>query len=221
MQKIKYNFSPSLLNQFSLFLTEEGYTKKDENGEEQDIPYVNYQKLIDTINKVPFETTEAQQKGIDFENDVIEYAQGNISVLKNKDIFYSYCVVEISDRLPDFFVAQRYISRQFKDILFYGFCDVTGGGRIIDIKTSSQVYSFGKFLNSHQNLYLWALQPQGFTTMEYLYTNFKTVYPEVYGLDYDFSKLFEQMKHFSEFVEDNKSVITNPKIFNYRYETSK
>lgn len=213
MQKIKYNFSPSLLNQFSLFLTEEGFEK---DGEQ--IPFVSFEKLIDAINKVPYQTTEAQQKGIDFENDVIEYAQGNKDILNGKDIFYSNCIVEITERLPDYFVAQRYVSKQYKDILFYGFCDVVGGARIIDIKTSSQTYSFGKFLNSHQNLYLWALQEHGFKSMEYLFTNFKTVFPETYHVEnYSFDNLLNQMQDFSEFVEDHRNLIYNQKIFNYRY----
>jgi hypothetical protein len=213
MQKIKYNFSPSLLNQFSLFLTEEGFER---DGEQ--IPFVSFEKLMDAINKVPYQTTEAQQKGIDFENDVIEYAQGNKGILNGKDIFYSNCIVEITDKLPNYFVAQRYVSKQHKDILFYGFCDVVGGARIIDIKTSSQAYSFGKFLNSHQNLYLWALQEHGFKSMEYLFTNFKTVYPEIYHVEnYSFDNLLNQMQDFSEFVEDHRNLIYNQKIFNYRY----
>jgi hypothetical protein len=94
---------------------------------------------------------------------------------------------------------------------------VVGGGRVIDIKTSSQAYSFGKFLKSHQNLYLWALKDNGYTSMEYIFTNFKNVYPEVYGLDYDFNPLLEEMEFFTEFVEQNRSLITNEKIFNFRY----
>lgn len=217
MQKINYRFSPSLLNQFSLFLTEEGYTKKDENGEDEHIPFVTFQKLMDAINRVPYETTEAQQKGIDFENEVIALAIGDETVLLGRTPEYWNCLKEVVNKLPDYFVVQKQVQRQHKDILFYGFCDVVGGGRIIDIKTSSQAYSFGKFLNSHQNLYLWALESQGYTTMEYLFTNFKTVFPEVYGLDYDFSHLLSQMEFFSEFVEDNRNLIINHKIFNYRY----
>jgi hypothetical protein len=213
MQTIKYRFSPSLLNQFSLFLTEEGFERDGEN-----IPFVTFEKLIDSINRVPFQTTEAQQKGIDFENDVILLSRGDQMPLLGRTPEHYSCLIEIVSRLPDYFVTQKPVSKQHKDILFYGFCDVVGGGRVIDIKTSSQAYSFGKFLNSHQNLYLWALESQGYTTMEYLFTNFKNVYPEVYGLDYNFNPLLEEMEFFTEFVEQHKSIITNPKIFNYRYE---
>lgn len=210
--EIRYQFSPSLVNQYSLFLNEEGYEKEGEK-----IPFVTFNKLIDSINKVPYATTEAQQKGIDFENEVIEMAKGGENILTGKSEEYRRCAMEIVGRLPSYFTAQKKVQRQHKDILFYGFCDVVGAGRVIDIKTSAQAYSFGKFLKSHQNLYLWTLEKQGYTTMEYLQTNFRNVYLESYGLDYDFNPLLEQMEDFSEFCEEYRNLIVNEKIFNYRY----
>lgn len=210
--EIKYQFSPSLLNQFAMYLTEEGYEKQGET-----IPYVTFQKLIDSINKVPYATTEAQQKGIDFENEVIALAKGETQTLAGMEPAYKDCLIEITQRLPAYFTAQKKVQRQHEDILFYGFCDVVGAGRIVDIKTSGQAYQFGKFLKSHQNLYLWALEKQGYTSMEYLQTNFKNVYTEEYGLDYDFTPLLQQMKDFAEFCEENRELITNPKTFNFRY----
>lgn len=212
--QIKYQLSPSLVNQFALFLTEEGYEKEGVT-----IPFVTFEKLMDSINKVPYATTEAQQKGIDFEDEVIRLAKGDESILLGRTPEYRNCLVEITSRLPSYFTAQKKVQRQHKDILFYGFCDVVGAGRVIDIKTSSQGYSYGKFLKSHQNLYLWAMEKYGYTTMEYIQTNFRNVYLESYGLDYDFNSLLEQMEYFTEFLEENKEQVTNHKIFNYRYDS--
>lgn len=213
MKNQKYNFSPSLLNSFSLFLSQEGWEK-----EGVVIPYVTFDDLINSINKVPFATTEAQQRGIDFEDAVISLAKGDETQLLGRTPQYHDCLIKVRDKLPDYFFAQKAVKRQYNDIMFYGFCDVVGGGRVIDIKTTSQ-YQFGKFLTSFQNLYLWALEPSGYTTMEYVVVaNLREVYVETYGLDYNFDELLQKMEFFVEFVEQHKNLITNRKIFNNRYE---
>ncbi len=116
--------------------------------------------------------------------------------------------------LPPVFLTQGLVSKTYKNIEFYGKIDFMGAGRIIDTKFTGSSYQFGKYANSFQNLYLWAAKDDGFRSMEYIISNGRQVYTEYYGLDYDFSSLLETMEFFAEFLEQNRGLITDKKIFN-------
>lgn len=219
---IKYRFYPSILNEFQKFIREDGYEDKDGNF----CPYVTFESLINSINRVSKPRTPAMQQGIDFENDVMVMVEwGTFSWRHEFDKFsankfqngyqvnesYFEVLKEVTKRLPSHFVAQKFVQRQHKDILFYGMIDVAGAGQIIDLKFSGN-YSFPQFKDSYQNLYLWAIQDNGFRSMEYIISNLRQVYVEYYGLDYDFAGLLEGMEYFKDFLEQNRSLITDKKI---------
>ena len=208
-----------------MFLNEEGY----ENSEGEKVVFVSFEDLINQINRVPFPTTDAQQKGINFENDVllmakngeksiyapnIEYSENVIDKRKNAiNENYVEVLKEVTRLLPYAFVTQKLVSRVYNGIEFYGKVDFAGAGKIVDTKFTS-TYQFPKYSNSFQNLYLWACEAEGYKQMEYLVTNGKNVYKEVYSLDYNFADLLEKMEMFANFCEYNRHLITDKKIFN-------
>ena len=210
-----------------MYLDEEGY----ENSEGETVVFVTFEDLINQINRVPFPTTEAMQRGNDFETDVelmavhghdswkhpaLPYSPNCVNKKTGQTNFeYIEVLKEVVDCLPWAFTTQKLASRVHKNIEFYGKIDFAGVGKIIDTKFTSQ-YQFPKFKNSFQNLYLWATQNEGFRSMEYLVTTGKIVYKESYGLDYNFAELLEQMEMFVEFVEHNRHLISDKKIFNLK-----
>ena len=222
--QIKYRFYPSILNQFQSFIKEDGYEDKDGVF----IPFVTFQSLIDSINRVQKPMTTAMQTGIDFEDDVMTMAKCGIYTWRDDISLYSVnrfdgrnnvnetyfeVLKEVVKRLPGYFSTQKDCQKQYKDILFYGKQDVAGSGRIVDLKFTGN-YSFPKFIDSYQNLYLWAGKDHGFRSMEYMVTNLRQVYAEYYGLDYDFQNLLDGMEMFKDFLEQNRVLITNKRIFN-------
>lgn len=208
-----------------MFLNEEGY----ENSEGESVVFVTFEDLINQINRVPFPATEAMIKGNNFENDVLLMAEHgqeswklptlayseNLVDKRKKDTNYAYVEVlkEVTNFLPYAFVTQKLLSRNYKGIEFYGKIDFMGAGKIVDTKFTSS-YSFPKYKDSFQNLYLWAAQEDGFRSMEYVISNGRQVYHEFYGLDYNFAGLLEQMEFFADFCNLHRSLITDKKIFN-------
>jgi CRISPR/Cas system-associated exonuclease Cas4 (RecB family) len=100
-----------------------------------------------------------------------------------------------------------------QNIQFYGFADVVGEGKVIDIKTTSS-YKPNKFQYNFQNLYMYALKDKGCTEMEYIIYDFKEIHIETYSIaTYDFSLMLHHMELFTEFLEENRPFITDKKIF--------
>jgi hypothetical protein len=202
MQKLRYRVYPSLLNQFSLYLSEEGFERDDEH-----IPFVDFARLMDAINRVPTPTTEAQAKGIAFEELVLGAAQSEEPE--------SPVVARTRQLLPPVGTPQVYCEYQLDDVLIYGYADFVGFGRCVDIKTTKQ-YQFPKFLHSHQNWYMKALEPDGVKRMDYIITDFREVYRETYTPDtYDFGRLAYEVFLFRDFLEQHREQITQPKLFNH------
>lgn len=191
----KYQVYPSLLNAFHQFLVD---------------GYVDFPTLIDRINRVQTPTTEKQQRGLEFEDVIMKACQGVVF----DHGFSPSLVTEICRELPDSFIAQHYVSFQHKDIRVYGYIDVMGAGRIIDLKTTAN-YTFPKYLHDHQTLYLYAMKGQGARQQEYLITDFRNVYKETYSIEsYDFSGLISEVEHFAQFLEEHRHLITDRKVFN-------
>lgn len=203
----QFNFYPSLLNSFSMYLREEGYEKDD-----VEIQFVTFEDLINRINRVETPTTEAQQKGKDFEDVVL----GRKDI---KDTIFSYDVVEkAKQHLPSFCRPNVYVEVELDNTLIYGYADLIGEGRVVDIKTTSR-YQFPKYLTDHQNLYLLALKDKGVFQMDYVITNFSDVFKEsFYASNLDFSTQYNEIERFKKFLIDNRNLITDKKIFNEQPE---
>ena len=187
---IRYRFYPTLLNSFSRYL----------NGGN-----VSMQNLLDMINRVPAPTTEAQERGTVFEGAVVKG--------EGEDRFPPEIMEKFRRHLPRPIVdTQVYCQYQLDDVLFYGYVDLIGKFKAVDIKTTSS-YQPGRYTHNHQNLYLHALKKRGIRLMEYLITDFRDVYVESYPLTHSIDRQLEEIRLFKAFLEEHRALITDKKIF--------
>lgn len=186
---MKYKVYPTLLNLYARF----------EKG------LVSEQELLDRINRVPVPQTEAQAKGVTFEDAVLK---GTGEELFDPDI-----IIRSRALLPKPVVAtQVYCESLIDEVLFYGFVDVLGHTMAVDLK-STATYTAHRFAEDHQNLYLPALCKRSVNTLRYIITDFSDVYTEEYSLDSDFSLQYRQIKAFTDFLETHRERITDRRIF--------
>lgn len=198
MPEIRYRIYPTLLNSFLYY--------------EQQTPLTDgsllmpFQELIDRINRVRKPTTIAQQRGINFESALLT-GEGD-------DVFPQPILSEMRQKLPPKYRTQVYVKAVVRgDIEVYGLVDVLGGNRAIDIKTTAR-YEAPKYAFNPQNLYLLGLHQWGVEQLDYLITDFKGVYVETYRYgSYDFEPLLTGLERFTEFLETNRSSITDKRIF--------
>lgn len=192
-----YRIYPTLLNTFSLFLNE----KTNSQGEVM----VKLEDLLDQINRVRKPTTEAQQKGINFEKAV---TTGDL-----ENLFEESVIEKTRALLPAKYKTQVYSEAIYKNCQIYGYVDILGGNKAFDLK-STRAYSPNRFALNHQNLYLLGLQKWGVTSLDYIITDFTEVYQESYSLNsYDFSPLFKEIDLFVDFLQEHRKLIRDKKIF--------
>lgn len=199
-----YRIYPTLLNSFALF--EEKTT--DSQGE----IIVDMWEMIDRINRVRKPTTEAQQKGIDFEKAVVTG--------ENEDDFKEGIIEKVRALLPSKYKTQFYSEAKYKNCLIYGFVDLVGADRAVDLK-STRRYEPNRFEFNHQNLYLLGLKKYGIKTLDYVITDFEEVYQETYTFDaYDFKPLYQQIDNFVDFIEQHRKLIKDKKIFDNKTDNN-
>ncbi|MBC7569904.1 MAG: hypothetical protein H7319_09250 [Spirosoma sp.] len=192
---IHYRFYPSLLNTFSRYLRGGNFSEQD---------------LLNSINRVPTPTTAAQQRGVSFEDAVIKGA--------DEDQFDPALLQQVRKLLPRPIVeTQVYCQWEIDDVLFYGYVDLIGKFKAVDIKTTGS-YQKDRFLFNHQNLYLHALKRRGIKLMEYVIAEFRPdgtaeVHLESYSLMHPIEKQLEEIRLFKAFLEEHRTQITDPKIF--------
>ncbi|MVM32959.1 hypothetical protein GO755_23160 [Spirosoma sp. HMF4905] len=187
---INYRFYPSLLNVFSRYLA---------GGN------LSAQELINSINRVPTPTTAAQERGISFEEAIVKGT--------NEDRFDAEIVKKVRKLLPRPIVdTQVYCQWELDDVLFYGYVDLIGKFKAVDLKTTAS-YQPGRYVHNHQNLYLHALKRKGIKLMEYVITDFSDVYVESYTLTHPIDKQLEEIRLFKTFLEEHRPLITDKKIF--------
>ena len=109
------------------------------------------------------------------------------------------------------------ISTCYGDVLLYGYIDELMSDSVHDIKTTGR-YSFGKFKDHTQHLvYPYCLLNSGNNIhhFEYDITDFKETYKEEYVFDEkrDIPILRKRCEDFIEFINENKSIIIDKKIF--------
>jgi len=192
---IHYRFYPSLLNTFSRYLRGGNFSEQD---------------LIDSINRVPTPATAAQQRGVSFEDAVIKGT--------DEDQFDPELLRQVRKLLPRPIVeTQVYCQWEIDDVLFYGYVDLIGKFKAVDIKTTGS-YQKDRFLFNHQNLYLHALKRRGIKLMEYVIAEFRPdgpaeVHLESYSLTHSIDKQLEEIRLFKTFLDEHRPLITDPKIF--------
>ncbi len=187
---IRYRLYPTLLNTFARF----------QKG------YLTEQELLDRINRVPVPQTQAQAKGVSFEEAVVKGT--------DEDFFDPEVIRKARVLLPRPMAdTQVYCQYQLGDVLLYGYVDVVGKTLAVDLKTTGR-YAPGRFTYNHQNFYLLALKSKGVRSLRYVITDFREVYQENYDLNMDFSVQEQQIQHFREFLEEHREGITDDKVFN-------
>lgn len=187
---INYRFYPSLLNVFSRYV---------HGGN------LSVQELIDSINRVPTPTTAAQERGISFEEAIVKGT--------DEDRFDPNIIKRVRKLLPRPIVeTQVYCQWQIDDVLFYGYVDLIGTFKAVDLKTTAS-YQPGRYTHNHQNLYLHALKRKGIKLMEYVITDFQDVYVESYALTHPIDKQLEEIRLFKAFLDEHRPLITDKKIF--------
>lgn len=199
-----------------------------------------FRELIDRINRVPFDS-EAADKGTAF-NEVIDCMiegrksdkvdvekiaseKGNIVVLRctyNERVFdFSLSICrEFANYFKGALTQQRVeaiLPTRYGDVLLYGYIDELMPMSVHDIKTTGK-YSAFKFKDHFQHLvYPYCLMQNGndVRTFEYNITDFKETYTETYVFEpeRDIPILTNHCELFIEFLEDNKELITDTKIF--------
>jgi len=244
MKKPDYLIYATLLDKFSSYLNSSeiyqqywGFSENAEKTEEQ-FEQEQFQSLIDAINRKPFES-EAADMGTAF-NEVIDCLIENrksdkmeISSDKEKAIievkFKTYkfqfplsLCLEFSHYFKDALTQQRVTAQletKYGIVEVYGVIDELLPNSVHDIKTTSK-YSAFKYKNGWQHIvYPFCLIRNGhnITDFEYNITNFKDTFIESYTYqpERDEPKLILHCEAFIEFLELNKNLITDKKIFNF------
>lgn len=234
----KYKFYPTLLDSFQNYLNRAELYQKY-YGFSETPPYSEvewdekmFKELIDKINRVPFESKEAD-KGTAF-NEVVDciienrtseimfisskLRTGFISVQfkDNQFEFEKSLCFEFADYFKGALTQQRVsdvIQTCYGLVEVYGVIDELMPLSIHDIKTTSKYEAF-KYKNNWQHI----VYPYctGINDFEYNITDFKDTYTEKYVFDKerDTERLKKHCEQFIEFLEQNKDLITDKKIFN-------
>lgn len=242
----KYKFYATLLDAFT------GYLRSDVIwsrywGFSQDPPYTQeefqdkqFNSLIDTINRVPFDS-EAADKGTAFNEVVdclIEHRKSDkVTVEKipsddgttvglratynNRQFVFPVSLCrEFANYYKGALTQQRVeaiLPTCFGDILLYGYIDELMPMSVHDIKTTGS-YFVGKFKDHWQHLvYPYCLLQNGSDVrlFEYNVTDFRNTYTESYTFvpERDIPILTAHCEDFVRFLNDNRGLITDKKVF--------
>ena len=239
----QYNIYPTLLDSFTNYLnssviyqqfwgSSEAPTLTEEEYERQ-----AFQDLINRINRVPFES-EAADKGTAF-NEIIDcivegrkstkidiHSEGEVimATINGRQFAFSKELAKsIANPLKEENALTQYrvegtISTQYGEVFLYGYLDYLLPFKVVDLKTTGKYNAF-KYRNNWQHIvYPYCLNQQGIeiTDFEYLVTDFKGVYKEAYAYmpKLDIPRLRDICERFIEFLESNRELITDKKIFN-------
>lgn len=201
-----------------------------------------FQELINRINRVPYDS-EAADRGTCFGEIVDSLVEGRkpkrMEVERSEDNT-GYLVtfnerkfvfpIAVCREFADYYkgaLTQQYVEAilptAYGDVLVYGFIDELMPNSVHDIKTTGS-YSVGKYKDNHQHLvYPFALMQSGsdVRTFEYNVAEFNKggyvtgTYTETYVFnpERDIPILRGHCEEFIRFLEENKELITDVKIF--------
>lgn len=236
----RYNFYATLLDAFQRYLDAESIYEKYFN---EKMSFAEYeaqakQELIDKINRVPFDS-DAADKGTAFNElvDVLAHkiTSDKITFTEEKEIY----TVKYKDRKFTFDKATcKTISEKIKGAIpqyfcsadlnigdnivnLYGYIDEVKEFDIIDIKTTGSYQAF-KFRNNWQHIvYPFCLNERGIYIDSFIYMIVEftsknvNLHDEIYKYKKsDVYRLIEICDKLILFLEQNKNLITDKKIFN-------
>lgn len=216
----------------------------DPSKSEEEFEKEQFQSLINRINRVPmkWEDSEAADKGTAF-NEVVDCLienrksdrmelksdkeTGLITANYNKRTFIF--PIPLIRELAEYFkgaMTQVYtegrLNTKYGYVILYGFIDELLPMSVHDIKTTSK-YKVGKYRNNWQHIvYPWCLRMEGNNISDFEYNvvtlnaNSYSTFKEYYRFDQftDTDRLIAHVERFIEFIEANKHLITDTKIFN-------
>lgn len=237
----KFKFYATLLDAFSNYLRSDaiyerywGFSENPSHTPEE-FKEQQFQSLIDTINRVPFDS-EAADRGTCF-NEIVDALIENrkpngVEVERVDGVLYR---ASYNERTFDFPIAlclefanyykgaltqqrvEAILPTCFGEVLVYGVIDELMPMSIHDIKTTGNYY-VGKFKDHWQHIvYPYCLMRNGgdVRLFEYNITDFKNTYTESYTFvpERDIPILTDHCEEFIRFLNDNRDLITDKKIF--------
>ena len=249
MNKVNYKFYATLLDAFQNYVDSDkiyqkyyGFSDSPPCSEEE-FHQLQFQELINRINRVPFDS-EAADKGTAF-NEVVDCMIENrnsdkVKIVKvelngiiiginalynNREFYFDINLLREFANYYKGALTQQYVEAVIHtskgDVLIYGYIDELLPTSVHDIKTTSQYY-VGKFKNHSQHLvYPYCLIQSGndVRTFEYNvgvigkvgYSTYTETY--VFDPERDIPILTQRVEDLIQFVEDNRDLITDTKIF--------
>jgi len=204
MKKTNHNFYvfPTLVDSF-LWMERVGTPDK-------------FQELIDKINRVPFEMPEHVKRGMAFEDCVNLRVKGQKIYTKDGFEFDDILVDKIAAKLQNTIGMQKWIEKtvpfKYGNVRIGGFLDYDYSDKSVDLKTTSN-YRLGKYTENQQHK-AYGLIESHKTDFVYLVSDMQNMYIEPYKNKkiYHEEFLFNTERLY-EFVEDNRELITDTKIF--------
>ena len=238
---LSYKLYPTLLDAFTGYLRSDviwerywGFSENPPHTPEE-FKEKQFQSLIDTINRVPFDS-EAADRGTCF-NELVDALienrkPNNVDVERVDGVLYrsvyngrtfdfpiALCR-EFADYYKGALTQQRVeavLPTCFGNILLYGYIDELMPLSVHDIKTTGS-YWIGKFKDHWQHIvYPYCLMQNGSNVrlFEYNITDFRQTYTESYTFvpERDIPILTNHCEELIRFLNDNRNLITNKNIF--------
>ena len=169
----RYLMTHSLLSSWMYVMQENPYedmtTEKD-----------SYAEFLASLRREPIPTTEAMQKGIDFENLVTDITLGRGDQTHNWYEAASAVARTVKGGLLQYKVSREIVVKGITLVL-YGRLDALKAGTIYDIKFSDS-YDVGKYIDSTQHPTYLELVPEA-KQFSYLVSNGSYVWTETYRRD--------------------------------------
>ena len=169
----RYLMTHSLLSSWMYVMQENPYedmtTEKD-----------SYAEFLAALKREPIPTTEAMQKGIDFENLVTDITLGRGDQTHSWYEAASAVARTIKGGLLQYKVSREIVVKGIT-LLLYGRLDALKAGTIYDIKFSGS-YDVGKYIDSTQHPTYLELVPEA-KQFSYLVSNGSYVWTETYRRD--------------------------------------
>ena len=228
----------SYLNSSKIYHQYYGFSEEPKVTEEE-FEQEQFQSLINSINRVPiaWEDTEAMDRGTAF-NEVVDCLidnrksdkmqissnkeTGTISAAYNNRTFQFPIALckEFAEYLKGALTQQftdGYVETKYGTVYLYGYIDQLMPFKVVDIKTTAQYNAFKYRDNWQKVVYPFCLNHNGnhINEFEFLVTDLKNSWTENYNYneEKDLPELIEHCERFIEFLEQNKTLITNKKIY--------
>jgi len=214
MEKVKYQIYPTLLDSFYWY--KRGYNEKEE--------------FINKINRVKSEMPEAARKGVAFEscvNNLIKTGVVNEPLMQASFFemdgfsFKGDIVLKIAKKLQNAKNIQEYIQANVHTpaglIKVYGFIDFSYPDMQVDLKTTGSYKPSKYAINNQHKCYPLLNQLNGgsVSKFNYVVTDFEQMYIEPYVHSKSMiDEFIFNLVEFTEFLEANRGIITDKKIFN-------